>query len=98
MRSFTKILSRHLDGSIAVCYYDIVLVLNCGHANGGELLTKVKVFDLYTGKQVAAGCKSMAFNLTFQDKERTLTDGDIDMVIKKIVDVVGETFKAKLRD
>jgi phenylalanyl-tRNA synthetase beta chain len=68
------------------------------HDNGGELLTKVKVFDLYTGKQVASGCKSMAFNLTFQDNERTLTDGDIDMVIKKIVDVVGETFKAKLRD
>ena len=68
------------------------------HANGGELLTKVKVFDLYTGKQVAEGCKSMAFNLTFQDNERTLTDADIDVVIKKIVDVVSETFKAKLRD
>ena len=68
------------------------------HANGGKLLTEVKVFDLYTGKQVAEGFKSMAFNLTFQDNERTLTDADIDVLIKKIVDVVGETFKAKLRD
>ncbi|NLU44842.1 MAG: phenylalanine--tRNA ligase subunit beta, partial [Acholeplasmataceae bacterium] len=67
-------------------------------ANGGELLTNVKVFDLYTGKQVAEGCKSMAFNLTFQDNERTLTDADIDVVIKNIVNVVSETFKAKLRD
>ena len=67
-------------------------------ANGGKLLTKVKVFDLYKGKQVADGFKSMAFNLTFQDNERTLTDADIDVLIKKIIDVVGETFKAKLRE
>jgi len=40
----------------------------------------------------------MAFNLTFQDNERTLTDADIDVVIKNIVNVVSETFKAKLRD
>jgi len=68
------------------------------HDNGGKLLTEVKVFDLYTGKQVAKGCKSMAFNLTFQDNDRTLTDADIDVLIKKIVDVIGETFQAKLRD
>ena len=66
--------------------------------NAGALLQEVKVFDLYTGKQVAEGSKSMAFNLTFQDKEKTLTDGEIDEIIKKIVSVVGETFKAKLRD
>ncbi|MDD4721822.1 MAG: phenylalanine--tRNA ligase subunit beta [Acidaminococcaceae bacterium] len=68
------------------------------HDNGGKLLNEVKVFDLYTGKQVAEGCKSMAFNLTFQDNERTLTDADIDVLIKKIVDVIRETFQAKLRD
>jgi hypothetical protein len=38
MKSFTKILSRHLDGSIAVCYYDIVLVLNCGHGGTADAL------------------------------------------------------------
>lgn len=66
--------------------------------NAGELLTDVKVFDVYTGKQVAAGCKSMAFNLTFQAGDRTLTDTEIDAVIKNVVDKVGAEYQAKLRD
>lgn len=66
-------------------------------ANAGELLTDVKVFDIYTGKQVAEGCKSMAFNLTFQADDRTLTDTEIDTVIKNVVAKVGEEYQAKLR-
>ena len=60
-------------------------------------MTDVKVLDVYTGKQVADGCKSMAFNLTFQAGGRTLTDTEIDTVIKNVVDTVGEEYKAKLR-
>ncbi len=66
-------------------------------ANAGDLLQTARVFDVYTGKQVAEGCKSMAFNLTFQAKDRTLTDEEIDVVIKKVVNAVEEAFKAKLR-
>ena len=40
---------------------EIVAVIR---ANAGELLQDVRVFDIYTGKQVAAGCKSIAFNLS----------------------------------
>ena len=39
----------------------------------------------------------MAFNLTFQAGDRTLTDTEIDTVIKNVVDKVGEEYKAKLR-
>ena len=67
-------------------------------ANAGRLLKQVKVFDVYTGKQVEAGYKSMAFNLTFQADDRTLTDEEIDAVIKNVVEKVGEAYKAKLRD
>ncbi|MEG1158862.1 MAG: phenylalanine--tRNA ligase subunit beta [Acidaminococcaceae bacterium] len=67
-------------------------------AKGGELLTEIKVFDVYTGKQVEAGYKSMAFNLTFQAQDRTLTDSEIDVVIAELVAVVSATFAAKLRD
>ena len=67
-------------------------------ANAGELLKQVKVFDVYTGKQVEAGYKSMAFNLTFQAADRTLTDEEIDAIIKNVVEKVGEAYKAKLRD
>ena len=37
-RNFIKILSRYLDGSIVVCYYDIVLVLICGHGGTADAL------------------------------------------------------------
>lgn len=66
--------------------------------HGGNLLQDVKVFDIYTGKQVAQGCKSMAFNLTYQAADRTLTDAEVDESMKKIIAEVGEAYKAKLRD
>lgn len=63
----------------------------------GELLQSVKVFDVYTGQQVPAGCKSMAFNLTYQAPDRTLTDEEVDASIKEVVEQVGEAYKAQLR-
>ncbi len=66
--------------------------------HAGELLQSVRVFDIYTGKQVAAGCKSMAFNLTYQAADRTLTDAEVDASMKKVIAEVAEAYKAKLRD
>ncbi|MBQ9572597.1 MAG: phenylalanine--tRNA ligase subunit beta [Acidaminococcaceae bacterium] len=65
--------------------------------NAGELLKGIRVFDVYTGKQVAEGCKSVAFNLTFQAEDRTLTDGEIDPIIKNVVEKVAEAYAAELR-
>ena len=66
-------------------------------ANAGELLQGIRVFDVYTGKQVAEGSKSVAFNLTFQAENRTLTDGEIDPIIKNVVEKVAEAYAAELR-
>ena len=66
-------------------------------AHAGELLRKVRVFDIYTGKQVAAGCKSMAFNLTYQAADRTLTDAEVDESMKRVIAEVAEAYKAELR-
>ena len=66
-------------------------------ANAGELLQGIRVFDVYTGKQVTEGCKSVAFNLTFQAEDRTLTDGEIDPIIKDVVAKVSEAYAAQLR-
>lgn len=74
---------------------EIVAVIR---ANAGELLQDVRVFDIYTGKQVAAGCKSIAFNLTYQASDRTLTDAEVDVSMKKVIAEVAEQYKAKLRD
>lgn len=51
----------------------------------GRLLEKIELFDIYTGDQIDAGKKSVAFNLTFRDSEKTITDEQADGAIKKIL-------------
>ena len=51
---------------------------------GGWLLRDVRLFDLYRGEQVPPGKKSLAYNLTFQADDRTLTEKDANKIqIKK---------------
>ena len=65
---------------------------------GGRLLTDVSIFDVYTGENVDASKKSIAFGLTFMDPSRTLTEEEVMEVFNKITDKVCETHKAELRD
>jgi phenylalanyl-tRNA synthetase beta chain len=44
---------------------------------GGELLDRVRIFDVYRGEQVGPGRKSLALRLEFRSPERTLTDEDV---------------------
>ncbi len=64
----------------------------------GSLLKDLRLFDVYTGLQVKHGCKSVAFNLTFQDLKRTLQDKEVDDIIKQVVAHVQERFGGSLRD
>jgi phenylalanyl-tRNA synthetase beta chain len=65
--------------------------------NGGPLLSSLRLFDLYTGKQIPAGYKSMAWRLSFQSSERTLTDGEVDAAIDGIVAALDREMSIKLR-
>ncbi len=51
---------------------------------GGELLNAVKLFDLYEGKQVPSGKRSLAYSLTFRHNERTLTEDEVNETQKRI--------------
>ncbi|MDD4775210.1 MAG: phenylalanine--tRNA ligase subunit beta [Syntrophomonas sp.] len=51
---------------------------------GGDLLKKVSIFDVYTGEPVAAGYKSMAYKMTFQSGERTLTEAEVTSLMEDI--------------
>ena len=51
----------------------------------GKLLESLKLFDIYEGSQVKEGHKSMAYSLMFRAKDRTLTDDDVNGVMKKIL-------------
>ncbi|OBU18404.1 phenylalanine--tRNA ligase subunit beta [Photobacterium aquimaris] len=66
--------------------------------NGGELLKAVNLFDVYTGKGVDDGQKSLAIALTLQSTERTLEEADIAAAVESIVNALAEKFDASLRD
>lgn len=63
----------------------------------GQNLTQITLFDVYTGKQVEAGKKSLAFSLTFQSNDKTLTDAEVNTAIEKIVAKLQKDFDADLR-
>jgi len=65
--------------------------------SAGSLLSAISLFDVYTGEQVPPGFKSMAFSLTFQAQDRTLTDLEVDEHYKRIVVHLEEKITAKLR-
>ena len=53
--------------------------------NGGNNLESFNLFDIYEGDQIEAGFKSVAYSLTFRNKERTLLDADVNEVMDKIL-------------
>jgi phenylalanyl-tRNA synthetase beta chain len=66
--------------------------------SGTEILKSVKLFDIYRGKQIEDGRKSMAYSLTFQDETRTLKDMEVEIIVKRILENLAKKFKAKLRE
>ena len=69
----------------------------CIRKAGGKLLRQVKLFDIYRGKGVPEGKKSVAFSLMLRADDRTLTDTDSDGVISAVLQKLEETLGAKLR-
>ncbi len=65
--------------------------------SGGNLLKSVEVFDIYTGKPIESGKKSVAFNLIFQSEERTLTEKDTQKSFDKILKQLENKHTATLR-
>jgi phenylalanyl-tRNA synthetase beta chain len=62
-----------------------------------ELIKIVRIFDIYQGDNIEKGKKSIAFNVTFEPKDKTLSDEDIEKVSKKIISIVQNTTGAALR-
>jgi phenylalanyl-tRNA synthetase beta chain len=62
---------------------------------GGRLLVGIDIFDIY--KDIKPGKKSMAYNLTFKDDTRTLSDEEVMEVFNNIINKVCEGLNAELR-
>jgi phenylalanyl-tRNA synthetase beta chain len=61
------------------------------------LITEAKVFDLFQGGTLPDGKKSIAFSVTIQPRERTLTDQEIEALSAKIVSAVNKATGGELR-
>ncbi len=62
-----------------------------------NLLKNVTLFDVYTGKNLPKGKKSYALSFTLQDERKTLTDKQIDKIMKKLQQCFEKDFGASLR-
>jgi phenylalanyl-tRNA synthetase beta chain len=67
-------------------------------ASAGPLLTDLVVFDIYRGKGITPGRKSVAIGLNLQDISRTLTDVDTDAVVAQVVTDLEREHNAAIRD
>jgi len=63
----------------------------------GPELAEMRPFDLYRGEQVGEGRKSIAFAVSFQSPERTLTDEEAAGLRERIVSALAQLFGAELR-
>lgn len=66
--------------------------------NSGDILESIELFDVYTGTQIPAGYKSLAYALNFRHHQRTLNDNDINPVIVQILSELKSSFDAQLRE
>lgn len=66
-------------------------------SSGAPLLTKIELFDIYRGNQIAHNEKSCAFTLEFSSPEQTLTQEMVDRVISNIIEQVSRKLHASIR-
>ncbi|MCP4273460.1 MAG: phenylalanine--tRNA ligase subunit beta [Gammaproteobacteria bacterium] len=73
-------------------------LINTVYESGVKNLTKARIFDIYRGKGVDFGRKSVALGLTFGDVSGTLTDTDVNHMVDQIINKLSEVYSATLRD
>ena len=63
----------------------------------GNNLKDIEIFDVYEGKGIEDGKKSLAYSLTFSSQDKTLTDDEINPLFEKIIVAAGKEFGGMLR-
>ena len=75
----------------------VAQLVDCIRSAGGKLLRSVKLFDIYRGKGIDAGKKSVAFSLTLRSDDGTLTDDHAEEAVRAVLDALRENFGAVIR-
>ena len=66
-------------------------------SQAGKDLKSVELFDQYVGENISEDKQSLAYHLTFQDPERTLTDDDVNQAMDAIIKALEKTIGAEVR-
>ncbi|VFP87432.1 phenylalanine--tRNA ligase subunit beta [Candidatus Erwinia haradaeae] len=98
-RSFSPFPSNRRDISVIVPEHVLVsdVLKECRNV-GGEKVVYVNLFDIYRGKGIVDGFKSLAISIILQDIHRTLQEKDINVIIGKCIAALEKRFEALLRD
>ncbi|MCG6551543.1 MAG: phenylalanine--tRNA ligase subunit beta [Candidatus Magnetominusculus sp. LBB02] len=79
-----------VDDSCQSC--DIINLIKDKRLDPGRLVEFVEIFDLYKGKNIPDGKKSLAYHIVYRSKERTLLESEVDALHAEIVNhVIGKT-------
>ena len=61
------------------------------------IIQDIRLFDVYTGKGIAAGEKSLAFRIVMQDTQKSLQDAEVDAAVQQLMSYLQHAFAAQLR-
>ena len=73
-------------------------IINCIKSSAETALQEVIIFDVYRGKGVEEGSKSIALSLIMQDDTQTLTESEIEAIVGRLLALLNNEKNAKLRD
>lgn len=88
----TRDMAFILDDSILVQQIEDII-----KKQGGNMLESFKLFDIYKGKQIPEGKKSVAYSITYRSESKTLTDKEVEKVHNKILSSLEHMLGAELR-
>ncbi|NLK21982.1 MAG: phenylalanine--tRNA ligase subunit beta [Epulopiscium sp.] len=86
---------------IAMLVKDEILVKDIENVikqRGGKNLESYELFDVYKGKQIEEGYKSVAYSITFRATDRTLKEEEVNKAVKKILNGLETNLGAQLRE
>lgn len=72
-------------------------ITNCFYDHGGKYLQSVQLFDVYQGSKLSSNKKSLAYKLTYQAQDTTLSDEQVNLDFERVLQRVEEKFAAVVR-
>jgi phenylalanyl-tRNA synthetase beta chain len=89
-----------VDRDIAVVVDEMLLskeIIDKIKEAGGSMVEEVALFDVYRGKQIPAGKKSLACSIRYRSHDKTLTDEEVEEIHRRVISELEKSFGATLR-